>query len=209
MDFDWIWKAVLIVLVGTILLRFAGRKTISQMTLAETVIMIGIGSLMIQPVAGENIWITFAVGFLFVLTLIILEYVQVKSDKLEKMITGKSKILIQNGQLHEKNLVKLRMTVDQLEMNLRQQNVSKISDVEWATLEPNGQVGFSLKQEAQPVTKREFQQLQQSIDTLLLNHGQKPSTNYQPPTQNQQQRSNLFQEVNRKEHRYTPPDHLQ
>lgn len=209
MDFDWIWKAVLIVLVGTILLRFAGRKTISQMTLAETVIMIGIGSLMIQPVAGENIWITFAVGFLFVLTLIILEYVQVKSDKLEKMITGKSKILIQNGQLHEKNLVKLRMTVDQLEMNLRQQNVSKISDVEWATLEPNGQVGFSLKQEAQPVTKREFQQLQQSIDTLLLNHGQMPSTNYQPPTQNQQQQSNLFQEVNRKEHRYTPPDHLQ
>ena len=46
MDLDWIWKAVLIVLSGTLLLRIAGRKSISQMTLAQTVIMIGIGSLL-------------------------------------------------------------------------------------------------------------------------------------------------------------------
>jgi len=44
---DFIWKAVVIVLIGTLLLRIAGRKTISEMTLAETVLMISIGTLII------------------------------------------------------------------------------------------------------------------------------------------------------------------
>ena len=198
MDVHLIWKAILIVLVGTLLLRIAGRKTVSQMTLAETVLMISLGTLLIQPVVGKNIWLTFGVGVVLVLTLIVLEYVQIKSDALEQLITGKSKILIENGEINEKNLIKLRMTVDQLEMNLRQKNVTNISDVEWATLEPNGQVGFTLKEEAQPVTKKEYQQLQQSIHHLLntqkVNHQPTQPINHQTK-QNQQ---NLFTEVKNK-----------
>jgi hypothetical protein len=38
MEWDLIWKAVLVVLAGTFLLRIAGRKTISQMTLADQVL---------------------------------------------------------------------------------------------------------------------------------------------------------------------------
>jgi uncharacterized membrane protein YcaP (DUF421 family) len=166
MDLGLIWKAIIIVLGGTALLRIAGRKSISQMTLAQTVIMIGIGSLLIQPVAGENIWTTLGVGAVLVTTLFLMELAQVKSDAMEKLITGKSKILIENGQFNEKNLRKLRFTVDQLEMNLRQQNVTRISDVEYATLEPNGQVGYTLKQEAQPVTYKQFKALQQDIQQI-------------------------------------------
>jgi uncharacterized membrane protein YcaP (DUF421 family) len=94
MDLGLIWKAIIIVLGGTALLRIAGRKSISQMTMAQTVIMIGIGSLLIQPVAGENIWTTLGVGAVLVTTLFLMELAKVKSDAMEKIITGKSKILI-------------------------------------------------------------------------------------------------------------------
>lgn len=206
MDYNWIWQAILIVLVGTFLLRIAGRKTISQMTLAETVLMISLGTLLIQPVVGKNIWTTFIIGAILVLTLIALEYVQIKADPLEKLITGQSKVLIENGEINEKNLVKVRMTVDQLEMNLRQKNVTNISDVEWATLEPNGQVGFSLKKEARPVTMKEFHQLQQSIN-MLLNHSSTNHPNQQ--TINYQNQQNIFKEVKQQGHKYPPPEHLQ
>jgi len=207
MDLDWIWKAIIIVLGGTLLLRIAGRKSISQMTLAQTVIMIGIGSLLIQPLAGKSIWTTLGVGTVLVITLFLMELAQVKSDWIEKLITGKSKIIIENGQINEKNLRKLRFTVDQLEMNLRQNNITRISDVEYATLEPNGQVGYTLKQEAQPVTMKEFQLLQQDIqqikNLLLL-----PTT---PQQQSQMGNSqNLFTEVDRNSHNEdVPPKHLQ
>ncbi|MBR3118639.1 MAG: DUF421 domain-containing protein, partial [Oceanobacillus sp.] len=62
MAFIMLWKAIIIIVGGTFLLRIAGRKSISQMTLTQTVIMIGIGSLLIQPIAGEDIWSTLLVG---------------------------------------------------------------------------------------------------------------------------------------------------
>lgn len=51
------------------------------------------------------------------------------------------------------------MTVDHLETRLRQNGVSNISDVKFATLEPNGQVGYELKQHAKPVTSVELERI--------------------------------------------------
>jgi uncharacterized membrane protein YcaP (DUF421 family) len=208
MELDWIWKAVVIILGGTFLLRIAGRKSISQMTLAQTVIMIGIGSLLIQPVAGKNLWTTLGVGGVLVLTLVIMEYAQLKSDKIEQFITGKAKIIIEQGKINEANMRKVRLTVDQLEMNLRQQNVGKLSDVEWATLEPNGTVGFILKEESQPVTKKQFQQLQQEIQVLkqLLQPMTATSLSQYPKDSSQQ---DMFSEVEYHAHESEPPKHLQ
>ncbi|MFD2629745.1 DUF421 domain-containing protein [Oceanobacillus kapialis] len=218
MEWDWIWKSVIIVIGGTFLLRIAGRKSISQMTLAQTVIMIGIGSLLIQPLAGEDIWVTLGVGTVLVLTLIVMEFIQIKGDLFENLITGKSKTLIKEGVIQEKNLKKLRLTVDQLEMNLRQQNVQNINDVQWATLEPNGQVGFILKPDSQPVTKKEFQQLADDIKAYLQTvtptqevtqlHNQLQALT----AQIQQANANgvgLFHEVQQKQHDNTPPKRLQ
>lgn len=221
MDLDLIWKAIVVVLGGTFLLRMAGRKSISQMTLAQTVIMIGIGSLLVQPIAGEGVWTTLIVGGILVLTLIATEYAQIKSDGIESLVTGKSKVLIENGHLNERNLQKLRLTVDQLEMNLRQKNVKKISDVKWATLEPNGQVGYELKEEAQPVTKKEFQSLQQDIQQIrqILNSAVatqqiKQFLNTASVVQNPKQgqtgsQQDLFSEVDKGFHNNEPPKNLQ
>lgn len=166
MDYSWIWKTVLIVVVGTILLRIAGRKSIAQMTVSQTIIMIAIGTLLIQPVAGENIWFTFGTAGILVLSLIGLEYVQLKSDTLETLLSGKSVILMENGQLNVENLKRYRITVDQLEMQLRNANVTRMSDVEWATLEPNGRIGYVLKESAQPATKDDINKLMGLINEL-------------------------------------------
>jgi uncharacterized membrane protein YcaP (DUF421 family) len=207
MELAWIWKAVLIVLAGTLLLRIAGRKSISQMTLAQTVIMVGIGSLLIQPVAGKNIWTTIGVGLILVLTLMGMEFLQVKSDRVEKMITGKSKILVENGVINEPNFKKLRMTVDQLEMKLRQNGVSKITDVKWATLEPNGQVGIELMKQAKPVTMKDFQQLEAQIQEIKNLLQIQPTTSH--PISQERPTEDIFAEIQDNSAVKTPPKHLQ
>ncbi|MBE4907955.1 DUF421 domain-containing protein [Bacillus luteolus] len=223
MDFSWVWKAVLIIVAGTFLLRFAGRKSISQMTLAQTVIMIGIGSLLVQPVAGRNIWVTIGVGAVLILTLIAMEYGQIKSDKLENFITGKSKMVIENGEVNVKNLKKMRLTVDQLEMKLRQGNVARINDIKWATLEPNGQIGFLLKDQLQPATKQDVEQIQKDIQELKMLFNQRlpkvklitkfnePAVEPTPPASQKQENDqpDIFSEVNYKSHETPPPKYLQ
>lgn len=166
MEWHLLWKAALVVVVGTLLLRLAGRKSISQMTLAQTVIMIGLGTLLVQPIVGKNIWVTFVVGLVLIISLIVIEFIELKINKVEGFVTGRAKIVIQDGVLQEKTLHKLRFTVDQLEMLLRQQNITRIQDVKWATLEPNGKVSSEPVESVKAATKQDIYMLRQEIENI-------------------------------------------
>lgn len=135
---NFVLQSFLMFLSGVLLLRVAGRKSISQMTLAQTVVMISIGTIIIRPIVETSVWKTLIASVVFIGSLILLEYLQLKFYLIEKFITGKSKIVIQNGKIEKTNLRKLRFTVDQLEMRLRTNGITKISDVKMVTLEPNG-----------------------------------------------------------------------
>lgn len=202
---DWIWKAVLIISVGTIILRIAGRKSISQMTLAQTVIMIGIGSLLIQPVSGKNIWVTFGVGGVLVLTLLVIEFLQVKFDFIEKFLTGRAVTIIENGSLKEDHIKKLRFTVDQLEMKLRQNSVTNINDVKTATLEPNGQIGVELKENKQPATKEDINNIMKEL--VHLRNSLSSDQAFQKSATVQE--ANIFNEVESQNNTPEPPQRLQ
>lgn len=203
LDFHFIWKAIVIVFGGVLILRLAGRKSISQMTVAQTVMMIAIGSLIIQPVGDRNIWITIAITLLLVLTLLFIEYIVLKNDTLECFFYGQSIVVIENGQLQEQNLKKLRLTVDMLELRLRQQGIQHMSDVQWATIESNGQLGYSLKPEKQAATKEDMQKLQTLIQTAL------PNAPLQPPMIQPNETGNLFTEAAENKHQTPPPTHLE
>ncbi|WEG17775.1 DUF421 domain-containing protein [Alkalihalophilus pseudofirmus] len=202
MDLHFIWKAVVIVFGGVLILRMAGRKSISQLTVAQTVMMIAVGSLIIQPVSDRNIWITLVITLILVLTLIMIEYIVLKFDILENFFYSKSIMVVENGEIIEKNLLKLRLTVDMLEVRLRQQSIQRISDLQWATIESNGQLGYQLKVEKQYATKEDIQMLVSLIQANL------PHSPEQMPKDDAQDSNNLFKEVKYNKHGEEPPDYL-
>ncbi|WP_047155403.1 DUF421 domain-containing protein [Aneurinibacillus tyrosinisolvens] len=203
MSLNLIWQTVLIFLVGVFLLRIGGRKTLSQMTMPETVIMIALGTLLIQPVAGKGLWVTFVVAAVLILVLLASEYIQLKSDRLETLISGQAVTIIENGKINVKNLSKIRLTVDKLESRLRQVGVAKVDDVQSATLEVNGQLGYQLKPEKQAATKKDIQNLMELIEKRLPNGRNFNQTKPQEPQEN------IFTEVENKGHRNPPPEQLQ
>lgn len=156
---NFIWQSFILILAGILLLRITGRKSISQMTLAQTVVMISIGTIIVQPIVEKSVMKAIVGAAIFVISNLILEYFQLKSNNFEKFITGKSKIVINKGVIHVQNLKKLRLTVDQLEMRLRNHGISNIKDVKTATIEPNGQLGYELIEDAKPLTIGEFKKL--------------------------------------------------
>jgi uncharacterized membrane protein YcaP (DUF421 family) len=202
LNLHFIWKAIVIVIGGVLILRLAGRKSISQLTVAQTVMMIAVGSLIIQPVSDRNIWITMLITFLMVITLIFIEYIVLKSDAIETFIYGKSVLVVENGQINESNLKRLRLTIDMLEVRLRQQNIQKISDLQWATIESNGQLGYMLKPNKQYATKDDIQMLKSLIETNQSN----------PPIETAVTQTsgsdNIFKEVKNKKHKEEPAEHL-
>lgn len=169
MSWTLIWQTVGVIVLGTLLLRIAGRKSISQMTMAQVVVMIGIGTLLIQPISGHGYWPTFVFALILVAGMMVIEYLGLKSNIFETIITGKSVLVIENGQLILKNMRRLRLTTDKLEMRLRQAGISSISDVEWATIEVSGNLGYQLKLEKQPATKEDIQRLIDILENRIPN----------------------------------------
>lgn len=190
MDLNWIWQTILIFFIGTFILRIGGRKSISQMTISQTVVMIGLGSLLIQPITGNGLLITFIAAFILAILMILTEFMEMKVDFLENIFSGKALLIIEDGVVNEKNLKKLRLSVDRLETRLRQSGISSIDDIKYATLEVSGQLGYELKDSKKPVTKEEFSILLREITKLTG-----ISTSYLPLENS----NNIFKEINKKE----------
>ncbi|YCA46340.1 DUF421 domain-containing protein (plasmid) [Bacillus sp. JZ8] len=202
---NFIWQSTILILAGIFLLRIAGRKSISQMTLPQTVVMISLGTIIVQPIVEKSMVKAIGGAAVFILAILLLEYIQVKSNAFEKFLTGKSKIVIRNGQLDTKMLKKLRLTVDQLEIRLRNQGITNIQDVKTATIEPNGQLGYELQDEAKPLTVGEFKNMMAVYFPQLA---KLQDSSVQSPTQPKSNpSSNTFEEVNQKQERH--PKYLQ
>lgn len=190
MDLNWIWQSTLIFIVGTFILRLGGRKSISQMTISQVIVMIGLGSLLIQPVSGKGLLITFLVALVLTVLMIIFEYLEIKIDFLETFISGKSVIVVENGKPILKNLKRLRMSIDRLETRLRQAGISSIEDVKYATIEVSGQLGYELMDNKKPLTQEDFIKLMKEITELknIIN-------NHTKSQNNQNQSNNIFEEI--------------
>ncbi|AVD54677.1 DUF421 domain-containing protein [Priestia filamentosa] len=202
---NFIWQSAILILAGIFLLRIAGRKSISQMTLPQTVVMISLGTIIVQPIVEKSMMKAIGGAAVFTLAIVVLEYIQVKSNAFEKFLTGKSKTVIQNGQLDIKTLKKLRLTVDQLEIRLRNQGITNIQDVKTATIEPNGQLGYELQDDAKPLTVGEFKNVMAVYFPQLA---KLQDSSVQSPTQPKSNpSSNIFEEVNQKQERH--PKYLQ
>ena len=190
-------STVLVVIVGTVLLRIAGRKSISQMTIAETVVMISIGNVLVQPLVERSLGIALVVAATMVATIYFLSFLQVKYDIAENIFTGKSIVVIRDGKINLENLNRLRLTVDQLETQLREGNVSNIQDIKVATIEPSGQLGFELNQNSQNATKEDIERLVK----LIEKQGQKgikfnrAELKRKSKNANKEKQKNLFSEV--------------
>lgn len=192
--FSWVWKTVLIFYAGRFILRLGGRKSISQMTITQVVVMIGIGSLLIQPIADESLWTTLGVGLLIILLMILTEYIEMKFDIMETISTGKAKMVIEDGNIDIDSLRKLRMSVDRLETRLRQSGISSIDDIKHATIEVSGQVGYELKDDKKPAAKEDIYFLLNEIQEIKKSMGLTISSQL-----NNKEDDDIFQEVKTKE----------
>lgn len=190
-------KALILILSGVVLLRISGRKAISQMTIAQTVIMISIGTVIVQPIADESVWRAVGSAGIFVLVVLTLDYLQIKFNFIEKAVSGKAKPVIIDGQIITANLKSTRITMDQLEMRLRQSGISNVSDIKTATLEPNGQLGYELTDDAKPLTVGEFKRLMKEMTTIPVKkiEQKNPTTQNGQQTSSPEQRGGLFAEV--------------
>lgn len=166
--------------IGFVLLltltRLMGKRQISHLTFFDYVVGITIGSIAADMAVDLNIKIINGVTSLILWGLIpiVLALIGLKSRKFQHITDGRPTILIKNGEILEKSMKKVMLTIDELMLLLREQSIFKISDVEMAVLETNGQLSVLKKTAQQPVTPQMLKMLlkQEKAPTLLIVDGQ-------------------------------------
>lgn len=135
-------RTIILYILVLVVMRFMGKREISQLQPFELAISIMIADLATIPMAEPGIPITN--GIIPILGLLIMHLtisvINLKSVKLREIMCGKPSILIYRGRIVEKNMKKERFTINELEERLRGNNVFNIGDVEYAILETSGQV---------------------------------------------------------------------
>lgn len=133
--------------------RIMGKKEVGKLGIVDLIVSILIAelaALSIEEYDG-SILVSVIPILCLVVVQIIFGYFGLKSSKLRNMLDGKPAVIIKNGKLNFKEMVKLRYSLDDLVSQLREQGIMNIEDVNYAVLENNGKLSVFKEEKNYPL----------------------------------------------------------
>ncbi|MGO4887410.1 DUF421 domain-containing protein [Anaerobacillus sp. MEB173] len=137
-----ILRTLMIYLVILLVLRFMGKREIGQLSVLDFVVSIMIAELAVISIENTTVPMLHTIVPIVVLSFIqiVLAYLSLKSANMRDWVDGKPSVLINEGKIDEHEMRKQRYNFDDLLVQLRQNKISRLSDVEFAILEPSGKL---------------------------------------------------------------------
>lgn len=137
-----ILSTVAVYLFIVIAIRLFGKTEISQLSVTDLVFIMLISNAVQNAMVGPDNSLSgglvaaaalFVVNYLFKMCLY-------RFPKFGRIVQGESVMLIYRGKINRKNIQKTRLTMDELMEAVREHGVSKISEVDLAVLEVDGNI---------------------------------------------------------------------
>lgn len=149
-----ILRTIVVYALAIFLARNIGRKLISHMTFFDFVVGVSMGSLSANAMANSGDRGTFYLTGLITLSIlnIGIDYINIKSFKMRKLIDSEPVTLVENGTIVEENMKNTKMTVGELMMKMREKNAFSLTDVEFAIMETDGELSVLPKADKKPLT---------------------------------------------------------
>lgn len=149
-----LFRTVILYIFVVLGLRLMGKRQIGDMQPGELVITLLISEIAAIPLQDVNQPIASGIIAIFMLVVleILLSVFAMKSFFIRKALSGRSAVVIKNGEIDQSAMRRVRMTVIDLIELLRGQDVFDISTVAYAVLEVNGNLSVLLKSEHRGAT---------------------------------------------------------
>lgn len=121
-----------------------GKREVGQLGIVDLIVSILIAELVAISIENleDSIIYTIIPIIILVVVEIILARVALKSRKFRDLFDGKPSVIICNGKINYKEMLRQRYTLDDLLLHLRQKEVRSIAEVEYALLETNGKLSI-------------------------------------------------------------------
>ena len=138
-----------------LIIKILGKKQVSQLNVFDYVIGISLGNIAAEMTINSDI--TILNGLLAMVIYgscsLFVSYITSKSIIARRIISGVPVVLIENGKISKEQLRKVKLDLNDLLQDAREDGIFDITKVEYAIMEASGKVTFLLKEENEPVTK--------------------------------------------------------
>jgi uncharacterized membrane protein YcaP (DUF421 family) len=157
-------RTVIIYLSLMIIMRLMGKRQIGQLELSDLVTTFLLSEIASMPVTDTSIPIIYAI-----IPMIALLTFEVTSSwflsrfpGIKSLLSTNPATLISNGKINRKEMLRSRLSPEELIGELRQSGISDIREVRYAILEQNGKITVIQKSSEKPLTPK-----QMSIETII------------------------------------------
>ena len=151
------FRTTLLYILLIAVIRLMGKRQIGQMEPSEFVVTMLAANLAAIPM--EDSGIPLYSGVVPILTVLgvelVLSGISMGSVRFRRILCGKPVILIENGRILRENLLKTRVTLDELTGHLREKDVLDLTTVQYAILETNGNLSVFLYPAEAPASAKE------------------------------------------------------
>ena len=150
-------RTIVLYLILIAVIRLMGKRQIGQMEASEFVVTMLVANLASIPMQDGAI--PLFSGVIPIVTVLgvelVLSALSLRSIKFRRLLCGKPVILIENGNILQKNLRKTRVTLDELTGHLREKDVLDLRSVQYAILETNGDLSVFPYPKERPASAKE------------------------------------------------------
>lgn len=141
---DIVVRAAIAYLFILFLTRVVGRRELSSLQPFDLILLVVLGDLIQQGVTQSDYSVTgllLAGGTIAVLQAGV-SLLNFHSKRLRPLLEGEPIVIIQDGQVIQKNLNRERLTLSEVQEEARLSQIASLGDVRWAVLETNGKISF-------------------------------------------------------------------
>lgn len=141
-------RTVVLYISVIVAMRIMGKRTLGEMHPTELVVSIMISDLATVPMGSEDTPLTD--GIVPIFTLVVLEiafaFLILKSRIIRRILVGHSCHVVRDGKIMENEIGKLRVTVEDIEEQIRINGYSSLTDISEIVIETNGEVSVIPKE---------------------------------------------------------------
>jgi uncharacterized membrane protein YcaP (DUF421 family) len=145
---DLVLRAVVLYLLIFLVTRVVGRRELSSLAPFDLILLIVLGDAIQQGLTQDDYSVTGA--FIVVITIVLLQvgtsYLSFRVPPMRRVLEGEPIVILQDGQVIDRNLTRERLTREEIAEEARQQQIDSLDQVAWAVLEPSGKISFVPKQ---------------------------------------------------------------
>jgi len=142
-------RAVLLLAIGLVCVRIAGRRTFSQAAPLDIIVYLIVGSNLSRiMVGGANVFPSLAATLTLVVLHRLLAYCTLHKSVLSEWLKSHPTVLVRDGSVDEKAMARQGISRDDLLEGLRMKDAESVEEVRLATLERSGKISVVRKKAA-------------------------------------------------------------